>query len=242
MNKNLFPVANRKMKYYHRHEVELHPYTETWEEVSKKTLLLASLLWCVFFLVTVGGHTLFAPSLYTVRPHIRSFTWVVFLAAGITIAWVVLSRAVSRRTRTLLFFLWLICVISVLIWNSLVSDSVEGLALFCGIASFSFLLAAEVSHYVRVDEIGRMAMFSFLLPMAVAATALFADAVVVGSTRAKGMSAAALGAFLYTTVHMLSIWSYLHRNETVWLVENSYLFALFSPLTESIDSFGVFTQ
>ena len=231
------------MKYYHhRHEVEPQPYTETWEEVSRKTLLLASLLWCIFFLVTIGGHVLFAPGLYTVRPYIRSFTWVVFLAAGITIAWVVLSRAVSRRTRTLLFLVWLICITGVLMWNSLVSDSVEGLALFCGIASFSFLLAAEVSRYVRVDEIGRMAVFSFVLPMLVAGLALFVDAVIVGSTRAKGMSVAALGAFLYTTVHMLSIWSYLHRNETVWLVENSYLFALFSPLTESIDSFGAFTH
>lgn len=229
--------------HYHRNKVSTpQPYTETWEQVSKKTMLLASFLWCVFFLVTVGGHTLLAPSVYSARPKIRSFTWVVFLAAGLTIAWVVLSRAVSHKTRTLLFFIWLISITGVLLWSSLVSDSVEGLSMFCGIASFSFLLAAEVSRYVRMSDIGRMSVFSVLLPLAVAGFALFVDAILVGSTKAKSMSIVALGAFIYTTIHMLSVWSYLHRNESVWLVENSYLFALFSPLTESVDSFGVFTQ
>ena len=230
------------MKYHHHSSKVSEPRTETWGEISTNTLRLASLLWCIFFLVTVGGHTFFAPVVYSARPQIRSYTWIVFLAAGLTIAWVVLSRAVSRTTRTLLFLVWLLCVIGVLMWNSLISDSVEGLALFCGIASLSFFLAAEATRFVHVDDIGRMAIFSILLPLCVAGTALFTDTVVVGSNHAKSMSVAALGALLYTTVHMLSIWSYLHRNETVWLVENSYLFAFFSPLTESVDSFGAFTN
>ena len=214
---------------------------QPWSVVNTNTLRFAAFIWTLFFFVNVGVRQFVTPSVFDNRDSIRTYAWIIFMCVATTVIWVVLSRAISRFMRVFIFLVWLMSIMLVFFWNALIADTVKDVALFCVISMASFFLIAEVSsHTSRINDILQMALLAFSVPFFVSVVSLCVLQYINGGVNSNAYYVAT-GAIFYIGMHALSVWSYLHRNKDIWLVENTYLFAFFSPLTESIDAFGAFT-
>ena len=212
-----------------------------WSVVNTNTLRFSALIWVVFLFANIGARQFVTPNVFANRDSIRSYAWVIFVCVATTVIWIVLSRAISRFIRVFIFLIWLASITFVFFWNALIADTVKDVSLFCVISMMSFFLIAELSsHMSRINDIGRMSTLTLSVLFVVSAISLG-----VLQYLNKGIDSTmyyvVIGAMFYVMMHVLSIWSYLHRDKDIWLVENMYLFAFFSPLTESVDAFGVFT-
>lgn len=211
-----------------------------WKHVNRCALHVLALLWLTILVVILVVHFIIAPQLQLSLSVLRTFTWVVFFFVAMTVAWVVLSRAVSRFTRTLLFCIWVLSLIAVFSWNAFLADEIPvQTLLFVSIALMGFLVLSALSWYIPMHRPFVVVAVYTLTGMIIAASVSGAASLFTGAPM-EDFILVGIAAAVYLLIHLVAIWTYLHQNPRVWMVENTCVFAAMSPFTEAIDSFVPF--
>lgn len=226
-----------------RHELRLKTEAiQGWRGVARCSLRSLCFIWFALLLTVLFTHFVLRTMLTPSKKDLKNYTWTVFLCIGSTVIWVVLSRAISSSARRSLYAVWLLSFFASTIWFVLSTQSIEPFAVFMTIAALSFFVLSKLVFVVHEHQPLR-ALFVFLCVEFVAGLIAYLIVLSIGKIdkiMQEYMLYAGTAAIAYIYIHVMAIWFYLHQNKQVWLVEDTCLFAIFSPLTEAIDAFEVF--
>ena len=177
---------------------------------------------------------------------ISSQTWVPFSFIGSTVLWVVLSRVVSTFSRSALFLIWVFSLVLVVMWASTVPVILSAATYGALTMTVVMLSLTILSREIEFDRMFKGAMFYFVVSvMAALATFLAAPYLTNMKTDRPHLektswiyASVAACVVAVATFQIWNIWNYLIHNPHLLLIENTCLFAVMSPWSDTVDTFA----
>lgn len=203
------------------------------------SLHMLSLLWIVAAVLGALSRDSFVSS------KIRDMKWIPFVFVGITITWVVISRVISPRTRSLLFLIWCVGLVSTVIWGAnipvfgqlIVYAAISLAATYLSLS----VITMNIHSFTRFFE--NRFFYSFISVL-MTITVFGMSFLIPGYPIIDHFPTFVVG----TTTLVLSItqiwntWTYLKRNPHLRNINNNCMFAVMSPWTETVDTFSVLSK
>lgn len=218
---NIVPTLT-ELKVDDSHE-KIAGWRHVWRAATRKLCFIWLLVVVMLFL---GAHYGSASS----NPTLAAL-----LFAALTVMWVVTSRAISSRKRELLYWLWLTSMCFTVSWFS-PSFDLSSAAGFAITASAGFMVLSLVVRFLLLRTLLPAISGLFLVCGLIALIGCLSTYAVSGNLYLALFAVC----WIYLCIHALSIWAYLHQVKDVWLVDDTALFAIFSPLSTTVDKFKYF--
>lgn len=194
-------------------------------------------VWLMVALFCVTVNYMKAQGLFTGTDWTK-FNAILFLFIGITVVWVIFARSSSALTRKILFALWVVTLALALAWFAMDDNHTKVVFFFVGCVLVGLLISNSITSVVDLDT----PLFS-AIKYAIGG----AFVVVIASIGAHTFSEKEERNLLYIALalsqlvvfsQLLATWIYVHHNESVWLVEDSCMFASMSPWEEAVNAFS----
>lgn len=204
---------------------------------ARKWLLSCSLylLVLIWFIVWMAAQQ--APYFQTAFPDLTLATFTPFIFIIMTIIWVVLCRVVSPLVRSILFFGWVLSVVSTAVWAA--TDKRLGGSIIYGcmviVVSFICVLVLAFVSPRMVLSVRFPVLFIGSILALVAGTTLFAT----GHYKKPIYVAVGVVSVAYGMFQIWAIQEYAKYNELLAHIDNACIFAVMAPWVETIEAFQV---
>ena len=209
--------------------------------VTTCALKLLAGIWALAVIGALISRFYLAP-IYFKQTKPSQLAWLLFTFLGIAVTWVVIARAVDNFIRMLLFVSWVFSLVAVVAWGGIIAGIGDEIIFFAIGTMSSLMVMSVLTKRINFNlPWAAFVVYSTGVLFTLLTLLLVTPLIIPGLNRFDLIVPATV-VLLYIWLQMASMWNYLHRNRHVWLVNNTCVFAMMAPWTETVDAFQVFSS